>query len=161
VVNQEAADLFSGGKPLGAVILDQNGSQTEIIGIVRSQNLGTFQQHADPTIFIPAWQEIPLRMTIVLRTSKANDQKMAELRSSIEFVSGHEMASPEIKTLDMQLTRTAFAPLRIATLIALASALAALVVSMIGVFSMQRNVDRERRKIMALHLAFGAQGWRI
>jgi ABC-type antimicrobial peptide transport system permease subunit len=51
--------------------------------------------------------------------------------------------------------------LRIATLIALASSLAALTVSMIGVFSIQSDVHRERRKVLALHLAFGAQGWRI
>jgi hypothetical protein len=161
VVNQEAADLFFGGNPLGAEIIDQNGSQTEIIGMVRSQNLGVFQQHAEPTIFIPAWHDVPLRMTLVLRTPKAGDQKMAELRSNIESVPGYDIASPEIKTLDTQLTRSAFAPLRIATLIALASALAALAVSMIGVFSIQRHVDRERRKVLALHLAFGAQGWRI
>ncbi len=161
VINQEAADVFFGGKPLGAEIIDQNGSQTEIIGIVRSQSLGIFQQHAEPTIFIPAWHDTPLRMTLVLRTSKATDKQMAELRSKIESVPGHEVASLEIKTLDSQLARSAFAPLRIATLIALASALAALVVSMIGVFSIQRYVDRERRRVLALHLAFGAQGWRI
>jgi hypothetical protein len=66
VINQEAADLFFGGKPLGAGIIDQTGSQTEIIGVVRSQDLGIFQQHAEPTVFIPAWQEDPLRMTLML-----------------------------------------------------------------------------------------------
>jgi ABC-type antimicrobial peptide transport system permease subunit len=71
------------------------------------------------------------------------------------------VASPDIKTLDTQLARSAFAPLRIATLIALGSALAALTVSMIGVFSIQSDVHRERRKVLALHLAFGAQGWHI
>jgi hypothetical protein len=161
VINQEAADLFFSGKPLGAGIIDHTGGQTEIIGVVRSQDLGVFQQHAEPTVFIPAWQEYPLRMTLILRTAKADDQKMAELRSKIEVVPGRDAAPPDIETLDTQLTRSAFAPLRIATLIALASALAALVVSMIGVFSIQSDVHRERRKILALHLAFGAQGWRI
>lgn len=161
VINQEAADLYFGGKPLGDGIIDQYGNQTEIIGVVRSQNLGTFQQHAEPTVFIPAWQDVPLRMTLVLRASKADDQKMGEVRRKIESVPGNDNASPEIKTLDTQLARTAFAPLRIATLIALASALAALAVSMIGVFSIQSHVSHERRKVLALHLAFGARGWRI
>jgi ABC-type lipoprotein release transport system permease subunit len=161
VINQEAADLYFGGKPLGAGIIDQYGNQTEIIGVVRSQSLGIFQQYAEPTVFIPAWQDLPLRMTLVLRASKADDQKMAELRSKVESVPRNDIASAEIKTLDTQLTRTAFAPLRIATLIALASALAALAVSMIGVFSIQSHVSHERRKVLALHLAFGARGWRI
>jgi hypothetical protein len=161
VINQEAADLFFSGKPLGAGIIDHTGGQTEIIGVVRSQDLGVFQQHAEPTVFIPAWQEYPLRMTLILRTAKADDQKIADLQRKIEAVPGRDAAPPDIETLDTQLTRSAFAPLRIATLIALASALAALVVSMIGVFSIQSDVHRERRKILALHLAFGAQGWRI
>jgi hypothetical protein len=161
VINQEGADLFFGGKPLGAGIIDQNGGQSEIIGVVRSQNLGVFQQHAEPTVFIPAWQEYPLRMTLILRASKANDQMMADLRRKIEAVPGRDMASAQIETLDTQLSRSALAPLRIATMVALASALAALMVSMIGVFSIQSDVHRERRKVLALHLAFGAQGWRI
>jgi ABC-type antimicrobial peptide transport system permease subunit len=100
-------------------------------------------------------------MTLVLSAPEANEQKMAELRSNIESVPGHDSARPQLTTLDKQLARSAFAPLRIATLIALASALAALTVSMIGVFSLQGHLDRERRKVLALHLAFGAKGWRI
>jgi hypothetical protein len=161
VINQEAADLFFGGKPVGAEIIDQNGTQIEIIGVIRSQNLGVFQRHAEPTIFIPAWWTVPLRMTLVLSAPEATDQKLAELRSNIEFVPGHESARPQLTTLDQQLARSALAPLRIATLIALASALAALTLSMIGVFSLQGHVDRERRKVLALHLVFGAQGWRM
>ena len=145
VINQEAADLFFGGRPLGAGIIDHTGGQTEIIGVVRSQDLGVFQRYAEPTLFIPAWQEYPLRMTLVLRASNANDQQMAGLRSKIESVPGRDVAAPDIETLDTQLSRSAFAPLRIATLIALASSLAALTVSMIGVFSIQSDVDRERR----------------
>jgi ABC-type antimicrobial peptide transport system permease subunit len=86
---------------------------------------------------------------------------MTELRRKIESVPGHDASSPDIKTLDTQLARTALAPLRIAALIAMASALAALTVSLIGVFSIQSDVFRERRKVLALHLAFGAQGWCI
>jgi ABC-type antimicrobial peptide transport system permease subunit len=161
VINQEAADLFFGGKPLGAGLIDQTGIQIEIIGVVRSQTLGVFQQYAEPTVFIPDWQETPLRMTLILRAPKADGQKMAVLRSKVESVPGRDVAAPVIETLDTQLSRSALAPLRIATLISLASALAALTVSLIGVFSIQSDVHRERRKILALHLAFGAQGWRI
>lgn len=162
VINQQAADLYFGGRPLGSAILDENGNRTEIIGIVRSERLGVFEQHTEPTVFFPAWQEDPVRMTLILRASDPSERSMAALRSKIESVPGRdEITRPDVETLDTQLARTAFAPLRIATLIALASALAALMVSMIGVFSIQSHVYRERRKILALHLAFGAQGWRI
>jgi ABC-type antimicrobial peptide transport system permease subunit len=161
VINEEAADLYFGGTPLGAEIVDQSGGQVEIIGVVRSQNMGIFQQHAEPTVFIPMWQEFPLRMTLILKASNPSDQRMAELRRTVESMPGYDVAPPDIKTLDTQLARSALAPLRIATLIALASALAALTVSMIGVFSIQSHVYHERRKVLALHLAFGARGWRI
>jgi hypothetical protein len=161
VINEEAADLYFGGTPLGAEIIDQSGSQVEIIGVVRSHNLGIFQQHAEPTVFIPMWQDFPLRMTLILKASNPSDQRMSELRRKVESMPGHDVAPPDIKTLDTQMARSALAPLRIATLIALASALAALTVSMIGVFSIQSHVYRERRKVLALHLAFGARGWRI
>jgi ABC-type antimicrobial peptide transport system permease subunit len=160
VVNQEAANLFFGGKPLGVGIIDQDSNQTEIIGVVRSQGLGIFQQYADPTVFIPDWQNYPLRMTLILRWSKATDQDLENLRRKIESVPGGA-APPQIETLDTQLTRSALAPLRIATLISLVSAFAALTVSMIGVFSTQSDVHRERRKVLALHVAFGARGWRV
>ena len=55
VINQEAADLYFGGKGLGAALIDNIGIRTEIIGIVRSQALGTFEQQAQPTIYIPMW----------------------------------------------------------------------------------------------------------
>jgi ABC-type lipoprotein release transport system permease subunit len=161
VINQEASDLDFGGKPLGTRIIDQDGSPIEIIGVVRSQSLGTFQRPAEPTVFLPPWQENPLRMTLVLKVSNPSSRKMTELLRKIESVPGQAAAPPDIKTLDTQLALTAFAPLRIATLIALTSALAALTVSMIGVFSIQSEVSRERRKVLALHLAFGAQRWRI
>ncbi len=161
VINQEAADLYFGGKPLGAGIIDPSGGRTEIVGIVRSQRLGIFEQRAEPAVFLPVWQQYPLRMTLILRTSNPSKQTMGELRRKIEPVPGHGAAPPAIETLDTRLERTALAPLRIATLIALASALAALTVSMIGVFSIQSHVARERKKVLAIHLAFGAQGWRI
>jgi ABC-type antimicrobial peptide transport system permease subunit len=161
VMNQEAADLFFGGKPLGSKIIDETGSPVEIIGVVRSQDLGVFQQNAEPTVFIPAWQDYPLRMTLILKASKVSDEDMSDLQRKVTSVPGRNVALPDIETLDAQLSRSALAPLRIATLIALASALAAMIVSMIGVFSIQSDVHHERRKVLALHLAFGARGWRI
>jgi hypothetical protein len=160
-MNQEAADLFFGGKPLGAKIIDEAGSSVEIIGVVRSQDLAVFQQNAEPTVFIPAWQDYPLRMTLILEASKVSDEDMSDLQRKVASVPGRSVALPDIETLDAQLSRSALAPLRIATLIALASALAAMIVSMIGVFSIQSDVHHERRRVLALHLAFGARGWRI
>lgn len=68
VINQEAADLYFSGKPLDVGVIDDGGVRTEIIGVVKSQVFGTFEQHAEPTIYLPMWQDCPLRMTLILKT---------------------------------------------------------------------------------------------
>jgi hypothetical protein len=88
VINQEAADLYFGGKALGAALIDNIGARTEIIGIVRSQALGTFEQQAQPAIYIPTWQEHPSRMTLLIRSSMWNRQMMDRLRGKIGSVPG-------------------------------------------------------------------------
>jgi hypothetical protein len=40
VINQEAADLYFNGIPLGAAVIDEGGVRTHIIGVVRSQVFG-------------------------------------------------------------------------------------------------------------------------
>ena len=87
VINQEAADLYFGGRALGAALIDDIGLRTEIIGIVRSQPLGTFEQQAQPAIYIPVWQEHPSSMTLLIRSSMWNQQTMDQLRNKIEVCS--------------------------------------------------------------------------
>jgi hypothetical protein len=69
------------------------GIATEIIGVVGSQVFGTFQQHAEPAIYFPMWQERPPRMTLILKTSKWNGRLLADLRHRIESVPG-QLTSP-------------------------------------------------------------------
>ena len=70
VINQEAADLYFKGKPLGAGVIDERGIRTQIIGVVRSQVFGTFEQHAEPTIYFSMGQVPVPRMTLMLKDSQ-------------------------------------------------------------------------------------------
>jgi ABC-type antimicrobial peptide transport system permease subunit len=161
VINQEAADLFFGGQLLGTGIIDERGVRTEIIGVVGSRVLGTFQQHEEPTIYLPMWQECPPRMTLVLERSKWNGRILADLRRRIESVPGHDLTPAIIEPLDTRLAQSAFAPLRIATLICGASASTGLILSILGLFNAQNEAERQRLRELALHVALGAQRWRI
>jgi ABC-type antimicrobial peptide transport system permease subunit len=161
VINQEAADLYFSGKPLAAGMIDDQGVRTEIIGVVRSRALGTFQQHAEPTIYFPMQQDCAQRMTLILEGSKANTRTLANLRLKIESVPGRDLAPVVIETLDAHLARTALAALRIATLLSSALAFLALVLSVLGLFSAQSDAERQRRRELALRIALGSQRWRI
>jgi putative ABC transport system permease protein len=157
VVNQEAADLYFGAGALGAAVIDNIGIRTEVIGVVRSQPLGTFEQRAEPTIYVPMWQEHPGRMTLLIQSSKWNDPMMDQLRRRIASVPGNDPASPRISTLDTRLVESGFAPLRIARLIFATSTLTAFVLSIFGLLSIQSDTERQRRRELAVRIALGAQ----
>ncbi len=161
IINQEAADLYFNGRPLGAGVIDDNGARTEIIGVVRSQAFGTFEQHAEPAIYFPMWQDCPRRMTLMLKDSKWNSVIAADLRHKIEGLPHDPSAPVGINTLDRQLAQSALAPLRIATLIGGVCAVMALILSILGLLSAQSDAEHQRRRDRSLRIALGAQRWRI
>jgi ABC-type antimicrobial peptide transport system permease subunit len=161
VINQEAANLYFNGEALGAAVIDDRGVRTEIIGVVRSQVFGTFEQHAEPAIYFPMWQDCPPRMTLIIRDSKWNSGIAADLRRRIENVPGRGPAPIAINTLDRQLAQSGLAELRIAILIASASAVTALILSTLGLLSAQSDAERRRQRDRAIRIALGAQRWRI
>jgi ABC-type lipoprotein release transport system permease subunit len=157
VINQEAADLYFGGKGLGAALIDNIGIRTEIIGIVRSQALGTFEQQAQPTIYIPMWWEHARPMTLLIRSSMWNGQVLDRLRGKIGSVSGNGPASPVITPLNTRLMESGFAPLRIASLFFGTSTLTAFILSIFGLLSVQSDTERQRQRELAVRIALGAQ----
>jgi len=134
--------------------------RTEIIGVVKSQIFGTFEKHAEPTIYFPMSQDPAPRMTLILEPSKRSSGLAAALRLRIESLPG-KAAPIAIKTLDAQLAQSSLAALRIATLIGGASAIIALMLSMLGLLSTQNDAERQRQRERALRIALGSQRWRI
>lgn len=161
VINQEAADLYFEGNPLSAGVIDESGLRTEIIGVVKSRVLGSFQRHAEPTIYFPLWQDCLPRMTLILKVSKWNRRIAADLKRRAEDVPGRSSRPIAISTLDEQLARSGLAPLRIATLIGGTSAGIGLLLSILGLLGAQSDAERQRQRDRALRMALGAQRWRI
>ena len=155
VINQEAADLYFNGKPLGAGVIDDSGSRAEIIGEVKSQVFGTFEQHAEPAIYFLMWQDCPPRMTLILKYSKWSSGVAADLRQKIQNVPGGSSAPIGIGTFERQLAHSGLAGLRIATLIGGASAATGLLLSILGLLSSQSDAERQRQRERALRIALG------
>ena len=161
VINQEAADLYFNAKPIGAGVIDDHGLRAEIIGVVGSQAFGTFQERAEPSIYFLMWQKCPPRMTLILKHAKWDKERAAGLQQAIEGVPGGSSNPVGINTLDAQLAQSGLAGLRIATLIGGASAVMALMLSMLGLLSAQSDAEHQRQRDRALQIALGAQRWRI
>jgi ABC-type antimicrobial peptide transport system permease subunit len=161
VLNQEAADLYFDGKPLGTGIIDDFGIRTNIIGVVSSREFGTFQQRAAPAIYFPIEQDTPSRMTLILEASGKNNHLLTDLRRAIESVPGPRSAAIVIRRLSTQLAQSGLAILRIATMIVGVSASISLLLSFFGLLRIQSDAERQHRRDLALHVALGAQRWRI
>ena len=161
VLNQEAADIYFGGQPVGAAVIDEQGIRTSILGVVRARPLGSFQRHAEPAIYFPMSQDCLPRMTLIARVRNTNDSSLDDLRRRIEAVPGRGPAPVIVTTLTAHLAHTALAPLRIATILLGASATTALLLSSLGLFGALSDAARQRRRELAIRIALGAQRWRI
>jgi hypothetical protein len=156
VINQEAADLYFGERPLGTDIVDDRGVRTEIIGVVGSRGLGAFQRPAEPTVYFPMWQDCAPRMTLIINAPNWNGRLLAELQRRVEAVPGRDLTPPTVGTLSAQLTQSALAQLRIVQLIASALASVATILTILGLFSSQSYAEYQRRRELGLHIALGA-----
>jgi putative ABC transport system permease protein len=156
VINREAADAYFNGDAVGAAIIDDIGRRTEIIGVVDSAQMGSFQRQPEPAIYFPMEQDCLPRMTMILGARKVDDRLLHELRSAIESVPGRD-GFPHIQTLDTHLRQTALAPLRIATVIIGTSATTALVLSVLGLLGALSDAARQRRREIAVRIALGAR----
>ncbi|MGD0299022.1 MAG: ABC transporter permease [Bryobacteraceae bacterium] len=157
VVNQEAADLYFNGNAVGVWVIDDTGRRTEIIGVVHSAPLGTFQRRVEPAIYFPMAQDFLPYMTLILSAREANERVLEELRKRIDPVPGSGPAPLIVKTLETHLSQTALAPLRIATMIIGASATTALILSVLGLLGALSDAVRQRRREFAVRIALGAQ----
>jgi hypothetical protein len=162
VINQEAADLYFGTKAVGSAVIDAQGIRTTVVGVVHSRPIGTFQRRSEPAIYFPMSQDCLRRMTLIAAAGKLNRPMTAKLRRTVESVPGRRPASPVlVERLSSHLTRTALAPLRIATLLFGASATTGILLSILGLFGVLSDAARHRRREAAIRTALGAQPWRI
>jgi putative ABC transport system permease protein len=157
VINEEAADLYFRGKAVGTAVIDDNGRRTEVIGVVHSTPLGTFEPRVEPSIYFPMVQDCPRGMTLILGARDVNRELLTRLNTIIEAVPGRGPAPVLIRTLEVYLGQTALAPLRIATLIIGASATTAFLLSVLGLFGALSDAARQRRRELAVRIALGAQ----
>ena len=160
VVNQEAADQYFGGNAVGAAVIDGLGRRTEIVGVVHTALLRTFQRRVEPAIYFPMADDFIPRMTLIVGVREGNDAMVSAVRNRLELVAGG-LAPPDVRTLDVHLAATALAPLRIGTVLVGGFAAIALALAILGLYGALSDAARQRRREIAVRILLGAQGWRV
>ncbi|HTS32149.1 MAG TPA: ABC transporter permease [Bryobacteraceae bacterium] len=156
VINQEAADLYFGKGAVGAAIIDDLGERTQILGVVHSAQLGTFERQVEPTVYFPMFQDCLPTMTLIVGTRTADSPMLSMVQQTLESVSGGG-APLTVKTLDAYLSQTALAPLHIATALVGACTTTALFLGILGLYGILNDLARTRRQDLATRIALGAR----
>ena len=159
VLNHEAAQLYFGGRAVGGAIVDRSGQRTEIVGVVRSRALRLSERRSGPALYVPLWQDFTPRMTMMVGSLDADDDAVQMLRRTLTGVEGGSVL--RVMSLDRHLSVTALAPERIAATLVGASAVMALALGVLGMYSAMAESTRQRRREIALRIAFGAGSWRL
>ena len=160
VINEEAAQLYFGGHPIGGAVIDASGIRTNIVGVVHTVPLRITQRAVEPAIFLPMAQDYLPRMTLILGARDAGAATLAALRRALDAVDGR--GRPAVATtLEAQLGRTALASERIATILVGACTVTALALGVLGIYGALADFARHRRREIALRMALGAQRWRV
>src|SRR5436305_8926420 len=98
---------------------------------------------------------------MICPSQRVNRFKLAHLARMVRSGAGHGPDPLVLKTLETHLNQTALAPLHIATMILSVSAAIALTLSVLGLFGAMSEAARQRRRELAVRIAFGAPRWRV
>ena len=161
IVNEQAADLYFNGDAVGGAIIDRLGRRTRIIGVVGSAKLRAAARAVPPTVYLPMEQDFLFRMTLVAETGGIDRATLDRLHRRIAQIPGGREDRIIVRTLDDHLSRTAFAPERIATVLVGSSATIALALGMLGLYGLISEASRRRHREFALRIALGARGGHV
>jgi hypothetical protein len=161
VINDEAAELYFGGDPIGGAIVDNAGRRTLVVGTVRSSMLRASQRRAEAAIYFPMTQDFLPRMTLVFDARDTNEDTLRLLRLRIDAVAGGLPDKTVVTTLEAHLTKTALAPERIAVVLVSGSAGIALALGVLGLYGAMIDTTRQRRREFAVRAALGAPAWHV
>jgi hypothetical protein len=160
VVNEEAADLL-GGDVVNSAIIDRLGRRTIIIGVVTSARLRVQQRAVEPMVYFPYGQDFIPRMTMLMETGGADTATLGRLHRRLTGIPGGREDRIIVATLFDHMSRTAFAPERIATVLVGTLAGIAVALGGLALYGVMDNAARRRQREFAMRIALGAQGGHV
>lgn len=158
IVNQAAADRYFGGAAVGGAIVDGAGRRAVIIGTVGANTLRVMQRDVEPTVYFPSDQDFVPRMTMIGETNGVGRGVLDRLHGRIASRPGGREDRIIVTTLDRHLSRTAFAPERIGTVLIGSAAAIALLLGALALHGVMSDAARRRQREFAIRMALGARG---
>ncbi|MGI9628927.1 MAG: ADOP family duplicated permease [Longimicrobiales bacterium] len=162
VINQTFAEAhFPNSDPVGQRLLqcgqtecDPESART-IVGVVGDVRFRGLEQEAGPEVYMRAQQSGFYGRTIVVR-NHASGLELNRAVTEIVHRIDPELPVVDVQTLD-QVRADSMAPRRLTLTLMGVFAAAALLVTLAGVFGLMAYVVSERKRELAIRMAFGAQ----
>ena len=160
VIDRAAAERYIEGDPVGAAIIDPAGRRTTITGVVETARLRHWQRPPGPVVYFPVGQELVGRMTLMLFANESSSVNLTRLQEALAGIP-NGFGGVAITTLRAYLSRTAFAPERLASMFMVIVATLAAALGAIGLHGVIAESVRQRRRELALRMTLGSGRRRV
>jgi predicted permease len=159
IVNDMLARRYFGPDAVGHRLRDEEGTEYEIVGVVRSGKYRTLQEAPEPMVYFPLSQRLMTYMHLVVRARDSGRTAAAAIPGMLAGVdSGVNIT--RVTTFDEHVAQ-ALTLDRILTTVVAGCGLAALALAMIGVYGVVGDAVRRRTPEIGLRVALGAPNLRI
>jgi predicted permease len=154
IVNDVLARRYFGPAAVGRHLRDPEGTEFEIVGVVRSGKYRTLQQAPEPMMYFSLTQRTPEFLHLLVRTSREVALVLTAMHDGMRSIDSGVIIQRSF-TLDQHVKEMLTLD-RLLTTVVAACGLAALVLATIGVYGVIDDRVRRRTPEIGLRVALGA-----